>query len=64
MDWVPLAYELGVSSAAVANIREKGVNGAQQAALMLQLWRSQGGLKAHGDLFCYLYLVWKYIKNK
>lgn len=48
MDWVPLAYELGVSSATVASIKEKGLNGAQQAALMLQLWRSQGENKALG----------------
>lgn len=48
MDWVPLAYELGVSSAAVASIKERGLNGAQQAALMLQLWRSQGENKALG----------------
>jgi hypothetical protein len=48
MDWVPLAYELGITSAAVTSIREKGVNGAQQAVMMFQLWRSQGEQKAHG----------------
>ncbi|XP_060807559.1 ankyrin-2 [Amyelois transitella] len=45
-DWVPLAYELGVSVATVNQIQAKRITSAEQAQLMLKLWKTQSGTKA------------------
>lgn len=49
-DWVALAYELGVSVATVNQIQAKRITAAEQAQLMLKLWKTQSGTKAQGDL--------------
>ncbi|XP_013148945.1 PREDICTED: uncharacterized protein LOC106111412 isoform X1 [Papilio polytes] len=45
-DWVALAYELGVSVATVNQIQAKRITAAEQAQLMLKLWKTQSGTKA------------------
>ncbi|XP_068624617.1 ankyrin-3-like [Battus philenor] len=45
-DWVALAYELGVSVATVNQIQAKRITTAEQAQLMLKLWKTQSGTKA------------------
>lgn len=45
-----LAYELGVSVATVNQIQAKRITAAEQAQLMLKLWKTQSGTKAHGLL--------------
>lgn len=50
-DWVALAYELGVSVATVNQIQAKRITAAEQAHLMLKLWKTQSGTKAQGTLF-------------
>lgn len=47
-DWVALAYELGVSVATVNQIQAKRITAAEQAQLMLKLWKTQSGTKALG----------------
>lgn len=47
-DWVALAYELGVSVATVNQIQAKRITAAEQAQLMLKLWKTQSGTKAQG----------------
>lgn len=44
-----LAYELGVSVATVNQIQAKRITAAEQAQLMLKLWKTQSGTKAQGD---------------
>nr|XP_032525040.1 titin homolog [Danaus plexippus plexippus] len=48
-DWVALAYELGVSVATVNQIQAKRITAAEQAQLMLKLWKTQSGTKAHDN---------------
>ncbi|XP_041984018.1 ankyrin-2-like isoform X4 [Aricia agestis] len=48
-DWVALAYELGVSVATVNQIQAKRITSAEQAELMLKLWRTQSGTKAQDN---------------
>ncbi|XP_039761177.1 ankyrin-2-like isoform X2 [Pararge aegeria] len=48
-DWVALAYELGVSVATVNQIQAKRITAAEQAQLMLKLWKTQSGTKAQDN---------------
>ncbi|CAH0731545.1 unnamed protein product, partial [Brenthis ino] len=48
-DWVALAYELGVSVATVNQIQAKRISAAEQAQLMLKLWKTQSGTKAQDN---------------
>ncbi|CAB3233076.1 unnamed protein product [Arctia plantaginis] len=48
-DWVALAYELGVSVATVNQIQAKRITTAEQAQLMLKLWKTQSGTKAQDN---------------
>ncbi|KAI5636460.1 ZU5 domain-containing protein [Phthorimaea operculella] len=50
-DWVALAYELGVSVATVNQIQAKRITAAEQAQLMLKLWKTQSGTKAQGMIY-------------
>lgn len=56
-DWVALAYELGVSVATVNQIQAKRITAAEQAQLMLKLWKTQSGTKALGMFFVLLLLL-------
>ncbi|XP_073958631.1 uncharacterized protein isoform X2 [Choristoneura fumiferana] len=48
-DWVALAYELGVNVATVNQIQAKRITAAEQAQLMMKLWKTQSGTKAQDN---------------